>query len=311
MTASTLQCRLLCACGCAYGIDTKTGAFTPPAPYYDAVGYTATPVPISGGDDKIDAALVGTTGDGVVVAFRGTLPPAFDMPSMLDWLQDLFEEPRTVRGLPGQVHSGFDDSVNAVWAGVSSQVAARLKAGDSQKLYVTGHSKGGAMASIAAMLFHNDIAFPTPIVHTYASARPGDKAFAEAYDRTISQTSYENYLDVVPFVPPSDDIIGLLADIPELGKLFRSAAGWNYQPVGNRLYIEKSADVVEDDSKLDALRIVEIVGKLVELDGEAIGAAHCSGCPGTGCAGGYMRGACPGEVCGAPERLSGTVTPAG
>lgn len=167
------------------------------------------------------------------------------------------------------------------------------------------------MASIAAMLFHNDSAFPTPAVHTYASARPGDKAFAEAYDRAISQTSYENYLDLVPFVPPSDDIIGSLADIPELGALFRSAAGWNYQPVGNRLYIEKDADVVDNDAKLDALRVLEIVGKLVELDVEAIGAAHCSGCPGAGCAGGYMRGACPGEVCAASKQVSGTVTPAG
>jgi len=311
MTASTLQCRLLCACGCAYGIDTRTGTFTPPAPFYDAVGYTETPVAISGGDDNIDAALVGTTGDGIVVAFRGTLPPAFDMPSILDWLQDLFAVPRTVSGLPGQVHSGFDDSVNSVWAGVSSRVAARLKARGSQKLYVTGHSKGGAMASIAAMLFHNNSVFPTPAVHTYASARPGDKAFAEAYGRAISQTSYENYLDVVPFVPPSDDIIGSLADIPDFGTLFRSAAGWNYQPVGNRLYIEKDADVVDNDAKLDALRVLEIVGKLLELDVEAIGAAHCSGCPGAGCAGGYMRGACPGEVCGASEQLSGTVTPAG
>jgi hypothetical protein len=75
--------------------------------------------------------------------------------------------------------------------------------------------------------------------------------------------------------------------------------------------IENSADVVEDDAKLDAVRILEIDGKLVELDVEAIGAAHCSGCPGTGCAGGYMGGACPGEVCGASEQLSGTVTPAG
>ena len=311
MTASTLPCRLMCACRCAYGIDTKTGAFTPPSPFYDAVGFVAMPVAISGGDDDVDAALVGTTGDGVVVAFRGTLPPALDLPSVLDWLQDLFAAPRTVSGVPGQVHSGFDDAVDAVWTGISNQVTAQLQACGSKNLCVTGHSKGGAMASIAAMRFHADSAFPTPTVYTYASARAGDKAFAEAYDKTISQTSYENHLDVVPFVPPPDDIIGLLADIPEIGKLFRSAEGWNYQPVGNRLYIEKSAEVVADDAKLDSVRILEIVGKLAELDVAAIGAAHCSSCPGAGCDGGYMRGACPGEVCGASDHLSGTVPPTG
>ena len=75
--------------------------------------------------------------------------------------------------------------------------------------------------------------------------------------------------------------------------------------------MKKDGDVVDNDAKLDALRVLEIVGKLVELDVEAIGAAHCSGCPGAGCAGGYMRGACPGEVCAASKQVSGTVTPAG
>lgn len=303
MTASTPQCRLMCACRCAYGIDTTTGVFTPPEPYYRAVGFTAMPAAISGGDDNIDAALVGTTDDGVVVAFRGTLPPGFDMPALLDWLQDFFDQPRTVPGLPGQVHSGFDDSVNALWAAVSRETAAQLNASGSGKLHVTGHSKGGAMASLAAMRFHKDRAFPTPAVKTYASARPGDKAFAEAYDKTLSQTSYENYLDVVPFVPPPDDLIDTLAAIPEAGKLFRKAEGWNYQAVGNRLYIEKTGAVVENTAELDALRIFEIVGKLAVLDAAAIADAHCSGCAARGCAGGYMRGACPGEVC-EPKAIS-------
>lgn len=297
MTASTLQCRLMCACRCAYGISTKTGVFTPPPPYYEAVGFTAMPAAISGGDDNIDAALVGTTDEGVVVAFRGTLPPGFDMPSLLDWLQDFFAVPRTVPGMPGQVHSGFDDSVNAIWDAVSSEAAAQLKASGTGKLLVTGHSKGGAMATLAAMLFYNDNAFPTPAVHTYASARPGDKQFAGAYNKTISQVSYENYLDVVPFVPPPDHLIGALSTLPDVGALCRDAKGWNYQAVGHRLYIEESGAVVKNTSKLDALRVLEIVGKLAVLDAAAVAAAHCSSCAAPGCAGGYMRGACPGEVC--------------
>lgn len=297
MMASTLSCRLMCACRCAYGIDTTTGGFTPPAPYYDAVGYAATPVAISGGDDNIDAALVGSTRDGVIVAFRGTLPPAFDMPSLLDWLQDFFDVPRTVPGLPGQVHSGFDDSVNAIWDALSRETAAQLAAGASKSLHVTGHSKGGAMATLAAMRFHGAAAFPTPLVHTYASARPGDKEFANAYDKTISQTSYENHLDIVPFVPPPDHLLGALAKVSELADLLRRASGWNYQAVGHRLYIEEKGAVVENTDELDALRILEIAAKLAILDVDAVAAAHCSGCAGPGCAGGYMRGACPGEVC--------------
>ncbi len=303
MVASTLHCRLMCACRCAYGISTTTGIFTPPAPYYDAVGFTTMPVAISGGDDNIAAALVGTTEDGVVVAFRGTLPPGFDMPALLDWLQDFFAEPRAVPGMPGQVHSGFDDSVNAIWDAVSKEAAAQLKACGSNTLHVTGHSKGGAMATLAAMRFHNDSAFPTPTVKTYASARAGDKVFAEAYDKTISQTLFENHLDAVPFVPPPDDVIGHLAAIPKLGALCNEARGWNYQAVGNRRYIEKTGAVIENTAELDVLRILEIVGKLAVLDAASVADAHCSGCAAPGCAGGYMRGACPGEVC-EPEAIS-------
>ncbi len=135
-TGSTLQCRLMCASASAYGIDPATGVFTPPEPYYDGAGYQATPVAIVGGTKKIDAALVGTTTDGVVVAFRGTIPPGWTINSLLDWLQDFMAEPKAVSGLPGEVHTGFYDAVNAIWSEVQAAVGT-----PSLPLYITGHSK--------------------------------------------------------------------------------------------------------------------------------------------------------------------------
>lgn len=69
---------------------------------------------------------------------------------------------------------------------------------------MTGHSKGGAMASIAAMLLNRDKDLPnvTEVV-TFASAKVGDSKFAKAYNKEVNQTSYEYYLDIVPFLPPS------------------------------------------------------------------------------------------------------------
>ncbi len=105
--ASTLECRLLSTCNCSYAID-DTGVFTPPAPYFAAAGFTAAPTPLVGGPGNINAVLVGTSGDGLVIAFRGTLvADVHDLRSLLDWAQNFEAAPVSITGMPGKVHSGF------------------------------------------------------------------------------------------------------------------------------------------------------------------------------------------------------------
>ena len=309
--ATTIECRLMCATSCAYGIDPGTGTFdrSTVERFYQGVGYAADPVAISGGLEQIDAALVGRNGDdGIIVAFRGTIPPvkgvpiSKQLPALLDWIQDIFLiEPEAVPGLPGKVHTGFFNAVSRVWDGIAAEVDRLQDSGKSTPVYFTGHSKGGPMASIAAMKAKGVEGLQPARVYTYASARPGDTDFAKGYEEAFSQTSYENYLDVVPFVPPSDGIIKLFAEIPLVGELFKKAEGWNYAPVGNRLYIKEDGDVVEDNGLLDDIRGAEIAAKLVGGKVGEIAAAHCHACRDVaeGCAGGYMQGACGTEVCGA------------
>ena len=53
-----LNCRLLCACGCAYYIDSRTGRYEAPKSgdrFSPVVGYETTPTPFDGGPHKIDA----------------------------------------------------------------------------------------------------------------------------------------------------------------------------------------------------------------------------------------------------------------
>ena len=131
----TLCCRLLCACGCAYYID-RQGRYQPlPGNRYGpVVAYLTPPTPISGGDDRIDACLVGENADGVIVAFRGTLPPSWQSwPSVLDWLQDLLCEPESRPNVPGMVHTGFYDATSAIIAAVAAAV---------KRLNPAGHQAG-------------------------------------------------------------------------------------------------------------------------------------------------------------------------
>jgi hypothetical protein len=52
----------------------------------------------------------------------------------------------------------------------------------------------------------SDLPNATQIV-TFASAKPGDSTFAKVFNRQVNQTSYEYYLDIVPFLPPSQAVM--------------------------------------------------------------------------------------------------------
>jgi hypothetical protein len=298
-----LDCRLLCACGCAYYIDPISGRYQPPPGPSDrfspVVGYAAPPQPFAGGPDKIDACLVGENADGIIVACRGTLPLSLSSTaSMIDWLDDLTAEPEVRPGLPGMVHTGFYDAVHALVGPVTEHVR-QLDPGGARPVFVTGHSKGGAMASIAAYLMRAS-RIPIAQVVTFASPKPGDGAFKTGYEQVIgNQIRYENYDDVVPLVPPSDALIRLLADTPKIGELFKKAENWDYQPVGTLRYIESARHgyrVIGDETLLMTERMWEIAGEIVEDlrhdDFASFGDAHSHTC-----GYGYMSAACPASVC--------------
>jgi triacylglycerol lipase len=95
---------------------------------------------------------VGEIEDGVVVAFRGTLPlNIHQITSLLDWINDFEAVPVIVANFPGAVHRGFLDALNAVLPGIETQLQQQRTRSLAQKpLLVTGHSKGGAIAGLAA-----------------------------------------------------------------------------------------------------------------------------------------------------------------
>lgn len=294
-TAATLDCRLLCAAVCAYYI-TPDGAFDPTsaAPYYDAVGFTAPPVPFVAGDDDIDACLVGTNGDGVILAFRGTLPPVpITIPSFLDWMNDLMADPISVPGIPGMVHQGFWDALSLLWEPVLAEVKKQMSAnGNNLPFYISGHSKGGAMASLAAMRCHALEGVETTAVYTYASPLTGDLDFATAYNAAIVDTRYEYTDDIVPHLPPTPLFADALAALPVIGNYFKSLTTWEYTSVGTLKFINWSGQIVGESIGLEWQRFKSLVELMAELKFDQIADDHNSRC-----GGGYMTNVCPTGVC--------------
>jgi hypothetical protein len=129
-------------------------------------------------------------------------------------------------------------------------------------------------------------------VVAFAPPHPGDTSFATAYGAAIHAVRYENHLDLVPFLPPSQAMLEVLEKVPLLGKALRIADGWDYTPVGISRYIEASSEVIGDKPGLEALHLAEIAEKfLTGQDRQVIGAHTLE------CGHGYNLGVCGQSIC--------------
>lgn len=280
--------------------------------YYDGVHWTGTPVAVVGGTEDTDAALVGAahltvdgaTQEAVIVAFRGTLPPAGPSPlpsKLFDWLvNDILgtfaQVPIEGFGAGAAVHSGFWLATTTIWPAVQTAMATADN-GRGLPVYLTGHSKGGPMATLAAAYMHQNNA-PTPHVITFASPHPGNGAFQAGYDAVISQRRWEFAKDVVPLVPPipavADDLADLFGAIPvvghDLASVLHEAAKWDYVPVGTCAYINSQGHFTAHCQSEDTRLYVDIIPEITFGGFAAVGHAHCCTCATKECDGGYQSG---------------------
>lgn len=131
----------------------------------------------------------------LVVCFRGSES------KMEDWLVDL--DFTLVPGpLGGLVHGGFYDGLSLVWSSLD-EVVRGLMAERPRKLLITGHSLGGALATLAAAQWKAD-GQEVNAVYTYGQPRSGNNEFGRAYNLALRSRSFRlvNNLDVVTRIPP-------------------------------------------------------------------------------------------------------------
>ncbi len=157
--------------------------------------------------------FVAGTPSAILVAFRGT-------ESLNDWLANL-DVLSTIRSY-GQVHRGFAGAFDQVSAGL---VAAIRDLDPARKtLYLTGHSLGGALATIAACELLAE--FPITGIYTFGQPRVGDAATA-ALIWNHYPTGFHRFVfddDIVPRVPPGYTHVGRLYHFDANGFVQRSAS---------------------------------------------------------------------------------------
>ncbi len=317
MSTISLPCQLLCASASAYAINPTdpSGNYNPLEKYvdghwvpdptkaqylrqYTAVQFIGNPYVVTSG--QIEAALVGKTANGIIVAFRGTLPPALNWDSFFDWLQDFMAVPASSVYLPGKVHSGFLFALSLLQDGIK-QAIRELDPNGDQPLYITGHSKGGGIAPIAATYLKRAFGFNITQTITFAGPNSGNDEFARAYNNLYpNHVRYENYLDIVPLLPPDPEFVDILEVIPyfpeSLKELFNAMKAYDYEPVGTLEYIDCKGVADEytwsEAELLLPVRMAEIAKELLRGNFAAIVDAHHADCGHR-----YMSGACEGAVC--------------
>jgi hypothetical protein len=141
-------------------------------------------------------AYVVSMPDAIVLAFRGTQVDDF-WSSVLDFAVDAKFLP-----LPDShgnlVHAGFLIALREVWP----RVAAHLRAEQVKRqrpLWITGHSLGAALATIAANLCYDDPDSGLQGLYTFGSPHVGDPAFGARIRVPVFR--FRNDSDIVPHLP--------------------------------------------------------------------------------------------------------------
>ncbi|MCS7466049.1 hypothetical protein NZK35_05090 [Stieleria sp. ICT_E10.1] len=116
--------------------------------------------------------------DALIVVFRGShWGMSNTWNPVADWLGDLNATAirRTIGDRSVYVHEGFWYATGSAYADVRSRV--RTAHNQGKKIWITGHSLGGAVATLTAARLQYDDDIPVRGLHTFGSPRVGDSNF--------------------------------------------------------------------------------------------------------------------------------------
>lgn len=150
-------------------------------------------------DSNEPFAFIAKSQDGpVYLVFRGTKSDA-------DWTEnaDFDEVSYELASNYGTVHHGF----YGIYKSMSTAIITALKQyPDTTKLYVTGHSLGSALSTLAVPDILANVPFkPENVKHyNFASPKTANKQFASTYNQNgVDTYRLVNTCDLVTDVPPS------------------------------------------------------------------------------------------------------------
>ena len=135
-------------------------------------------------------------GQDLFLAFRGTASPLDEWErSIKQWIANLDFHQVVAHG--GRVHRGFHEALDAIWEQVGDPVRGHV--GSNFRLWITGHSLGGALAILAGARLHEE-GVAISGIYTFGAPSIGDSGFATSYQPALHRV--ENSCDAVCHLPP-------------------------------------------------------------------------------------------------------------
>lgn len=144
-------------------------------------------------DNRDTQAFLAGNDSMLLLAFRGTQPTR-----LKDWMSDLDID--LVGGPGGKVHEGFLVALSYVWRDIWQFISNHR---NRRPLWVTGHSLGAALATLAVAKLRLEKDEPVNGLYTFGQPRTGNREFAKNFDADFAAQTfrYVNNNDIVPRVP--------------------------------------------------------------------------------------------------------------
>ncbi|MCD2453457.1 lipase family protein [Methylicorpusculum oleiharenae] len=168
-------------------------------------------------------AFIAYNDTAIVLSFRGTT-------NIQDWMLNSDLLLASVRAGTGKVHSGFLRALCLVWDDIL-QVIADVQ-NNAQPLWISGHSLGGALATLAAARFSLELDKPVRGIYTFGQPRVGDREFARVFNAELKQIFFRivNNSDIVTRIPTRVPMgyshVGSLRFFDSNGTLFDDVSLW-------------------------------------------------------------------------------------
>lgn len=193
--------------------------------------------------------------DYLVMAFRGT-------DQLADWLDNL--NAFSTKVLFGEFHRGFWNSLEDIWQPIYDQ-SLELQKEKPRPLFLTGHSLGGAMATVAAAkLIHDDKPFTS--VYTFGQPRALERETARIFNMECRSRyfRFHNNNDLVTRVPArlmGYSHVGSYLYISQEKHICPDPGFWyrfvDYFDGALSAALEKGLDMIEDHDMEDYLNAIE------------------------------------------------------
>ncbi len=135
-----------------------------------------------------------------------------------------------------------------------------------QRIFITGHSLGGALATLATshiikLISDNKISAKLPILYTFASPRVGDSVFASNFSKLEECYRIANSEDIVPNIPIPSMLLVAGRTPPKSGTLSiiqKLNSRVDFKHIGLPIYFTEQKNNVSDNHTipvyLDALK---------------------------------------------------------